>query len=949
MKNFKFILSAILVLFISSTVLAQKSTIIGMVSDGNYPLPGASVIVIGTIKGVNTDLDGNFVLNHIKTNSLELEISYIGFQTKKVKVELSNNTKKNVGNIVLIPSSNQLDEVVISGGARRNSEAKALSIQKKSISIMNVIAADGIGKLPDRNAAETVQRIQGVSIERDQGEGRFVSVRGLPPFWTSTTINGNRIPTAEEETTSRATAFDFFPSELISYVQAAKAYTPDMEADGIGGGVNFITQTAPTKQILNINVGSGYNEKSGKPIYNASLTFGDKSKDGKFGYIINGSYWNRSWGTDNFEARRKGDEGVFRMELRDYNGVRITTGINGAMEYNFTPEHKLYTRLVYGTLSDTEKHYKHRVRFDKFNSGSNTVRVELQSIHNELITEMFGGEIGGKHTLNNAKIDWSVASYANEFRYGGIPTNQDKSYFVVKFKQDGVGVNPSYLDNRPKANGGAGDDRAYWKADGGLLDYNDTDALFGFFSDPSFKMDASKMKFSDLELYKISIKEKDNIVASLNYEHTVNDNFKIKVGTKFRDKDRRVTFEDLFYGWSGTEATPMLSDYSQYIIEQPGRTDFLNEMGSNIQSAFGPVLSPQGMRNFWTSNQGNLSVLPGDSSALQFNRGLGRNFNVDETHLSFYGIGTLKASEKWTILGGLRATKTETKVDGYIVENNTLKKSIKSKNYWAVLPMLHVKYSPKKDLNIRFAATRSFSRPNFGDISPSGTFISYDNEFKGGNPNLNPTFSWNFDLLGEYYFANVGVVNAGVFYKSITNPVFNDTYQGSYNGQSGVEFSTPVNGADAWIGGVELGINRRFDFLPGFLKYFGTELNATFMNSEMTKPSGRKVSIAYQAGSLFNAQLFFEKGRLNTRLAFNHKGSYAIGFGERYIDDIYYGKYNTLDFSTSYQIGGNWTIFTDVNNILNNPLIYHYGKTQDRPKQVEYYGIKGNIGVKFSL
>ncbi|WP_272148756.1 TonB-dependent receptor [Tenacibaculum aiptasiae] len=949
MNYLKLLLSTILVLFISTAVLAQKSTITGVVSDGSYPLPGASVVVIGTTKGVNTDIDGNFVLSKIDIGEIELEISYIGFQTKKVKVSLEEGAQKNIGVVTLISSSQELDEVIISGGTRRNSEAKALSIQKKSMSIMNVIAADGIGKLPDRNAAETVQRIQGLSIERDQGEGRFVSVRGLPPFWTSTTINGNRIPTAEEETTSRATAFDFFPSELISYVQAAKAFTPDMEADGIGGGVNFITQTAPTKQILSINIGGGYNDKSGKPIYNASLTYGNKSKDGKFGFIINGSYWNRNWGTDNFEARRKGDEGVFRMELRDYNGVRITTGLNGAMEYNFTPDHKMYFRGVYGTLSDTETHYKHRVRFDKFDSSTNTARVELQNIYNELITEMFGGELGGKYSLINGKLDWSIASYSNEFRYGNIPTAKDKSYYVVKFKQDGIGIKPTYLDNRPAANGGAGDDRAYWKADGGLLDYNDTDALFGFFSDPNFKMDATQMSFSDLELYKISIKERDNIVAALNYEHTINDNFKIKVGTKFRDKDRRATFEDLYYGWSGAGATPVLSDYSQYLMNQPGKADFLKEMGSNIQSTFSPVLSQAGMKNFWITNQANLSVLPGDSSALQFNSGLGRNFNVDETHLSFYGMGTLKASEQWTILGGLRATKTETKVDGYVVENNVLTKAMNTKSYWAVLPMLHIKYSPKKDMNIRFAATRSFSRPNFGDISPSGTFISFDNEFKGGNPNLNPTFSWNFDLLGEYYFKNVGVINAGFFYKSITDPVFNDTYQGTYNGQAGVEFSTPTNGADAWIAGMELGINKRFDFLPGFLKYFGTQVNVTFMDSEMTKPSGRKVSTPYQAGTLFNAQLFFEKGGFNTRLAFNHKGSYAIGFGERDIDDVYYGTYNTLDFSASYQIGKNWTIYTDVNNILNNPLIYHYGKTEDRPKQVEYYGIKGNIGVKFSL
>lgn len=949
--------------------------ITGSVADSNgNAIVGATVTVTNMSTEIkrtaNVNEFGNYVISNLDVGNYTVVGSAYGFEDKKIdnvevldasasEIKLILSLRGSVKEEVEVTAENEeayesvkgdeaIDESIIDG-LRKNSEARALIIQKKSMSIMNVIAADGIGKLPDRNAAETVQRIQGVSIERDQGEGRFVSVRGLPPFWSSTTINGNRLPTAEEETTSRATAFDFFPSELIAYVQAAKAYTPDMEVDGIGGGVNFITKTAPVRRALNANIVVGYNNKSSKPVYNVSSTYGNKSRESKFGFILNGSYWNRNWATDNFEARRKGDEGVFRMEFRDYTGIRTTTGLNGAMEYNFTNEHKIYFRSIYGTLSDTETHYKKRVRFDKFNPSNNTARVELQNIYNELITEMIGGDIGGKHTLGSSKVNWSLSTYHNEFKYGDIPTKADNSYFAVKFNQDGVGIKPEYLQNRPKLNGGAGGHRAYWKADGGLLDYNDTDALFGFFRNPSFKTDAQKLKFADLELYKISVKERDNIVFFLNYEQNVNDNFTFKLGTKYRNKDRRAEFEDLFYGWKGANS-PYLSNYSQYILsEQPGRAGYLKEISSTIQNNFGPVLSTEGMINFWNNNRNNLEILPSDSLALRFNSGLGRNFDVDETHFSFYGMGTLKTYNKLTILGGLRTTRTKTMVNGYVVEDGSLKRAASTKQYWAILPMVHIKYSPRDKLNIRFAATRSFSRPNFGDISPSGTFISFDNEFKGGNPNLNPTYSWNFDLLGEYYFDNIGIVNAGVFYKSITGPVFNDTYQGAYNGIRGVEFSTPTNGADAWISGVELGINKRLDFLPGFLKYLGTQLNATFMDSEMTKPSGRKVSTPYQASALFNAQLYFEKGRFSSRIAFNQKGEYAIGFGERDIDDLYYGKYNTLDFSTSYRINRNWTIYSDVNNILNNPLIYHYGKTEDRPKQVEYYGLRFNIGIKYNL
>lgn len=938
--------------------IAQNATISGIVTDAQSPLPGASILQ-GSYQKATADWTGSFTIKKIHTGSFELQISYLGYETKTITGEIKENEQLNLGTIILSPNSTKLNEVVLTGMTLRNSEARALSIQKKSLSIVNVIAADGIGKLPDRNAAETVQRMPGVSIERDQGEGRFVSVRGLPPFWSSTTINGNRIPTAEEETTSRATAFDFFPSDLIAYVEATKAITPDMDADAIGGSVNFITQTAPTKKTFKASLFSGYNQKSDKGIYSGSITFGNKSKNEKFGYIINGTHWNRNWATDNYEARRQGDQGVYRLELRDYTGVRKTSGLNGAMEFNPSSKDKIFLKAMYGTLADKETHYKHRIRFDKFSSPSNTLRVEQQNIHNELITEFLGLDLGGKHQLAKGNLDWSLASYRNTFKYGNIPNEKDNSYYLVQFNQSGVGVKPGYVNNIPVENGGAGGPRAYWAADGGQLDPNNPRTIFDFFSDPNFKTDPTKMKFAGLELYKVNITERDNIIASVNYEHNFNENLKLKFGAKIADKDRIATFRDEFYVWNNASA-PFLSNYSPDLISQPGGVDYLNnETGTTIGNSFGPVLSPNGMNNLYNTSQGNLVLSNADSQVPELGTGLGRNFNVDETTSSFYGMGSYSISDKLTVLGGIRLTNTITQVTGKTVENDVIVDVSNTKDYLAVLPMLHVKYSPQENLNIRFATTRTFARPNFGDITPAGSLNTIDGEYAGGNPNLNPTYSWNFDLLGEYFLGNVGIMNAGIFYKSITDPIFDDTYQGTVNGIPNIEISAPNNGGKAWIGGVEFGITRRFDFLPGFLKYFGTQINATLMDSEMTlgqndnNPNGRKVSTPYQAKQLYNLQLFYEKGGFNTRIAFNHKGAYAVGFDANAkntdINDIYYGKYNSLDFSASCKIGNHFTIFSDVNNILNEPLMYHFGATPNRPKQVEYYGIKANLGIKYNL
>ncbi|OCB76148.1 TonB-dependent receptor [Flavobacterium crassostreae] len=951
----------ILVIFgiamLAQKVSAQNATVTATVADAQSPLPGATV-VLSTNHSTTTDFTGEFVINDIKPGAYQLQISYIGYALKVLDITLKPNQRLNLGMVYLTTNSKELNEIVITGSLR-NSEARALNMQKKAMSIVNVIAADGIGKLPDRNAAETVQRISGVSIEKDQGEGRFVSVRGLPPFWSSTTINGNRIPTAEEETTSRATAFDFFPSDLIAYVEATKAITPDMDGDAIGGSVNFITQTAPSQKTFKASVFSGYNQKADKGIYSGSVTMGNKSKNKKWGYIVNGTYWNRNWATDNYEARRKGDQGIYRLELRDYTGVRKTMGLNGAMEFNASVKDKIFVKATYGGLSDQETHYKHRIRFDKFNTTTNTATVEQQNIHNELITQYIGLDLGGKHQLANGKLDWSLANYRNSFAYGNVPDKQDNSYFLIQFNQSGVGVRPEYINNKALANGGAGSPRAYWAADGGMMDPKNPKSVFDFYSDPNFKTDPNKMKFSTLELYKIEITERDNIIATLNYEHVFKDELKFKFGVKITDKERIATFRDEYYNWTGSP-TPYLSSFSKDLIDQPGGTDyFKKELGTNIGSSFGSVLSADGMTNLFHSSKANLVLNTDDSQLPELGKGLGRNFNVAETTSSAYAMSTYTLGDKWTVLGGVRVTNTITAVSGKTLKNDQVVDANNSKSYTSVLPMLHLKYTPTDNMNLRFATTRTFARPNFGDISPAGSLNTIDGEYAGGNPNLNPTYSWNMDLLGEYFLDEVGIINVGVFYKSITDPIFEDTYQGSINGISNIEISAPTNGGNAWIGGVELGITKRFSFLPGFLKYFGTQINATLMDSGMTlaknknNPNGRKVSTPYQADELYNVQLFYEKAGFNARAAFNHKGAYAIGFDANAqntdVNDIYYGKYNSLDLSASYRIGEHFMIFSDVNNLLNEPLLYHFGKTPNRPKQVEYYGVKFNLGIKYTL
>lgn len=913
-------------LLLGSQIVLADASLTGSVIDQSSILPGATVTVVETGARVQTDERGQFILKGLKAGTYQLKVTYVGYEPLQTSVTITEDERKDLGALKVLFSGAGIEEVVAVGHIFQG-EMNALNTQKNANRILNAISADGMGKLPDRNAAEAVQRIPGVSIERDQGEGRFVAVRGLPAQWSSASLNGDRIPTAEEETTSRATAFDFFPTEMIESVEVSKAVTPDMEGDAIGGNVNFITRRAPQEATLDVTVGTNYNDKAGGSGYNLNILAGDRSDDGKLGYIINASQYVREWATDNFEPRRDGD-GIYRLELRDYTGERDTRGLNGAVEYRFDNGDTVYARTLYGTLIDEETHYKHRYRFDKD-------RIELQHIHNILTTELSGHQLGGEHWIGeDGMLEWKVSTYDNHFFYGDVPNSKDKSYFVARFDQKNVGFT-----------GLADDDLSYNPIDGGNSPANKPSTHL-----PSgFAMNPAQMSLNTIELYKVDVREKDKAVAQLDFTKDLNHDLQLKFGAKYRNKERTARFSDEFYVWDTANygAAPTLADFN--LINQPGRNDFLEEINGNYAADFSQVARMSDLESFWNANRDKFILSEGDSALVSNGGALGRNFDVNESQMAGYGMATYNINDDTTVVGGLRVEQTNTQVEGqvYLADSNSLQNRKAEKKYTSVLPSLHLTIRPDDESNVRLALSRTFARPDFGDLTPGGSYMEADQTLTTGNPDLNPTYSLNLDALYERYFDSVGIVSAGVFYKDITDPIFRSSQQGSYNGNP-VTMKTAANGDKAWLAGAEFAVSRRLDFIADSLHNFGVQANYTRMRSVMTLPDDRKADIPRQADSLYNAALFYDDSTFAVRVAVNHKGAYIQEHGDSRDEDSYYGDYTSVDLSASYQATSDLMVYADVNNITNEPMKYYLG-SENRPLQVEYYGYRASLGVKYSF
>lgn len=929
----------IIALLVHLSAYAQNAGISGKIVDSQGSLPGVSVKVAGTSIGTSTDVNGEFRLSNLKPGTVTLTISFIGYKItqRTVMAEATKMTRLEVIN--LLPNQNTLNTVNITvNESRRATEARALNMQKNANRIINVIASDGIGKLPDRNAGEAVQRVPGVVLERDQGEGRFISLRGLPAEWSSSTINGNRIPTAEEQTSSRSTAFDFFPSELIQFVEVSKALTPDMDGDAMGGTVNFITKTSPDKRTFDVSLGGGYNAYARGDIYSANVLYGNRSKNDRFGFIVNGTIWNRDWATDNFEPRFSGKQ-IARMELRDYYGTRRTLGFNGAADYKISDNAKIFVRGMYGSLNDNEKHNKLRLRYEKD-------RAEAQSINNELITRMYGGDIGGEFNLGlKTTLDVQLSHYDNKFNYGNIPNKDFPSYLIVQYDQQNVGYTGLNADNMTS-----------YQIDGGPIDPESPQTLL-----PSQNAvnDASRYNFSSVQMEIHQINERDRIIAQLNLKSKVSNNLELKFGAKYRDKLRTERYELPTWTWDdkgGTQPAPAYTSLN--LVDKPYANDYMKNIGNQFVGIFPQFIATDAIADFFNMHRDNLKVDSVNSSLLANGVQTGSNFDVYEKHMAAYAMATFTASDKLSFVGGLRAEHTRLKVNGWLYEavegqpnyKGKLTPQTKRNDYTVLLPMLHVKYTPIADLNLRLAATKTFSRPDFGSLVAGGSYKVQDNTFTYGNTNLVPIKSYNLDFMGEYFLGNVGAITAGAFYKLIKDPIFQGSnYYEVFEGKENVRVLQDQNGDDAHVAGFELGVSKKFDFLPGFFSGFGINTNYTFVRSKM-QIIGREdeVRIPGQANSLFNVALFYENARLQTRVALNNKGANIVAFGDNTDSDEYFDKNTTLDANVSYRISKHVLIFAEANNLLNTRFRYYLG-APERPTQVEYYGIRGQVGVKLTL
>lgn len=915
-------------IFIITTFRAYAADIKGKVTDSTTgePLIGATIQIDGTPKATATDIDGLFAFSGLDENAnYTLTIKYISYKTKKID-GVRAEAQPQVIEIKLTPDEQTLNEVTVTGVARKNTEIAVIQMTKSSPVIVSNVSAQEITKTQDTNAGEVIRRVPGVSLIDD----KFVMVRGLSQRYNNVWINGGAVPSSEAD--SRAFSFDLIPSSQIDNMQIVKTPSPEYPADYTGGFITITTKDIPAENTAELSVGGNWNDitsfsdfKYAKGSGTDFLGFdsGMRGLNGGINSTLNSiagngvdllnNHLNNDWRVRNMNP-------VGDLKLSGSLGRRWKLGdrqLGMIAAFNYSNEYRKYEDMqnnlfgVYDAEKDESNYlrysvddqYNHNVRlgamlnFTLLSADGNS-KYQLKNIFNQIGNDRYtwreglsaqsdnensaeyyyrsrttyNGQITGKHTFALDELDWSASySYANR----NVPDR--RRYLINDALEPGVMQLTSPNDIS----------REWTKLDEHIVSaaVNDKhDFKFGSFT-PS-----------------------------------------LKFGAYGEYRTRKYTTRDFIYNWNAASNT----------LPDGFRQFDLSEMLSD-ESYFGAdrlyLLEEQHMRNNYKGN-------------------------------NYLGAGYFAANiplGNFNIYAGLRYEYDHMEL---ITNTRDNAESPFSHNYEYndLFPSVNTTYKINDQHQLRLSYGKTVNRPEFREVSPS---VFYDFDLASnvqGNTDLKPCYIQNVDFRYEFYPSKGELISIAAFYKYFDSPI-EWTY--TVTGGTSLVYSY-MNAQRANNYGIELDIRKDLSFigLPGFSWSF----NGALIKSRVKFEAGSKEEdrpMQGQSPYLVNTGLFYknDKLQLDVALLYNRIGKRIIGVGRSEgttsgnealrVPDSYEMPRDVIDLSASKKFGNHWELKLSIRDLLAQKVYYkqfadvHYsnGTSREVEQITRAYKPGRNIGV----
>lgn len=796
--------TALLLFLIALPLQAQEpGRVVGVARDAEtgHPLPGAEIRISGGSLVVRADAEGRLVFPRVPSGSHEIVLSYIGREPAVDTVSVAG------GNEVSLQMNARVLPVVLEGidvrASRMMVQAEALSRQRTAPNIQNIVASDQFGRFPDASAPDAVQRIPGVSIARDQGEGRYIQIRGGSAANTLVTFNGIQVPSPEGDV--RQIALDAVPVDILESIEVSKAILPDMDADAIGGAVNLVTKRAPSSRLFIVESSGGFSPLRSEPSGSGSFTLGDRSAGGGFGYILSGSYSRRNFGSDDLEPSYDfGDEGIEddlleELEIRHYSLWRERIGLNASLDFRLSETSSLGLTGIFSSMTDQEQRRNFvSVLEDDALEWLHKNREESLRTYN---LSLSGNHLGG----GGAAIDYSL-SWARSLEDTPFDTE-------IAFIREGVAFspdlsNPDEVRSNPSSIGGP---FLFNEIEPASSNTENTDITGSF--NLNFPIGGESWSGRLRTGVRIRQKEKIQELTEEAYELT---------------SGELVLGQDVGSAWSETLRYPGSYDLPGFSTTPGDVTSFVSRFANQLEGE---------------------SVIEADTE----------DYDLSERVLAGYVMAEVNLSPRFLLLPGFRYEHTAFEGAGFSWDSDTeeLTPTSTDRSYSNLFPMVHARFALDRDTNLRAAFTTAIARPNFFDLIPYR--IRDDEDLVLGNPELLPTLSRNFDLLVERYDERVGVMTAGIFYKQISDPIFVFVEENMEGGET----EQPGNGTSAWIRGAEIALQKQLGGGVGiYANYTYTDSEATLPGGRKAPLQGQSDHVFNTALS-FERGGFFAQASLN--------------------------------------------------------------------------------------
>lgn len=893
-------------------------------------LIGANVVLVNTTIGTASGPDGRYTLRNLPAGNQILEIRYLGYITKQIEVTIqAGETVER--DIELNPEVLEGDEIVLLTQAL--GQARAIQEQLRANTIMNVVSEDRISELPDQNTAEAIARLPGISLERDGGEGQKVIIRGLSPKFSNVTVDGTKLPGTDAD--DRSTDLSMISPDVLSGIQVFKAITPDMDGDAVGGTVNLsLRQATPVLDGM-VQLQSGYNDLVSEfGQFRGSFSINNRFFDDKLGVILTGNAQRANRSSHRFTADYDAESArpkiiTDRIVLDNRQEIRNRYGGNIGLDYRLD-RGRIFLNSFAGITTREEERWRKRYRVADF-------RTEHDARNTSTNVYLITNSLRGEHAFDFFDLTWNT-TYSKTIR--DVPKQNYIRFVELAAFDSNLLVEDEGPELIPLAAKNNLDQTTLLYSNFGGLNVDDRDIT------------------SQIDI-RVPYRAASNVSGYFKFggkfidKHRNNDAFERQTPFSETDKIGREHNDE----FSLHRGAILIGNFLDPDFSTP---NFLNNDAYDFNAGVDIGLMNDFINRF--------------ESRFDTNRAVQlRDYTANERTFAGYIMKETQIGNRIMFLPGVRIEQTTTDYDAYfgrlqgdLGRSGVITDTTGGQSYVEILPMAHLKIDLTNNLDLRLAATRTLSRPDFFNLTPFENINIADRTVERGNPNLKHAKIWNFDAFLSFYSGRYGLITLGGFYKSIDDIDFiARTFDRNTGLTENFILTTPINAQTSTVRGVELDVQSNLGFLPRPLDGLLLSFNVARMESETFFPiliqkgrspdppfqpvfadSVRSGNMPGQSDIVLNLSIGYEISGFSARASYIYQSDAISQVGESEVRDLITDDIHRWDLTASQNISSALTIRFSVNNLTNYADNVFFGE-RAFPTNTQLFGWTADLGVRY--